>query len=227
MENKATDRMAKARAAKKPKGTKAMERGDLGTGPTQATYTEFKDIPAPRKAVKSASANRYGLDAQQERYAQLRASGVPPMDCVAQCGLLITRPGAYEARNPLITARIMMLQDEAASQVIEVLKIDKEVIARETWEMYQHCKTMVDKTDKFGNKESAPVRAGEALKALELLAKMEGLLVQKTEIRIGALDDLSDQELTRIAYEYAAAIGFDSSAGGDQAPAGPQQTIVV
>lgn len=208
--------MEKARAAKVAKAKDA--KGD---------YTKFKEIPAVRKAVTSAQENRYGLDAQQERYAQLRAGGMAGKAASDECGLNKTNTTLYETKNPKITARITMLQDEAAAQVVQVLKIDKEVIAREVWEMYQNCKTMVRKVDKFDNAETAPVRAGEALKALELLAKMEGLLVQKTEIRIGALDELSDQELTRIAQEYAAAIGFDSSVSGTQATTGSQQTSPV
>lgn len=159
--------------------------------------------------VTDGDRNRYGLDAREERYAQLRAAGMEPKAIIEQLGMPVKNYRLYEQKHPAITARIMMLQDAATTEVIEKIRIDKEVLVRETWEMYQHCKELVTKTDKFGNVETAPVRANEAFKGLELLAKLEGLLVQKTEVRVGPLDSLSDEELTRIATELAAQVGLD------------------
>jgi hypothetical protein len=174
--------------------------------------------------VTDAGRNRYGLDATEERYAQLRAQGMHPKAIFAHLGMGNKIPGIFEGKNPKLVARIAMLQDEAAGQVVEKIRIDKEVIARETWDMYQNCKPLNTIVDKEGNTITAPVKANEALKALELLAKLEGLLVQKSEIRTGSLDGLSDAELTRIAVAIAAEIGLDSGLVGIEAPAGPEQT---
>lgn len=174
--------------------------------------------------VTDGDRNRYGLTAQEEKYAQLRAAGADPKVILAQLGIAAKSPIAWERKNPAVVARVTMLQDEAAVQVIEKIKIDKEVLVRETWELYQACKELNTVRDKLGNVETAPVRASEATKQLELLAKLEGLLVQKSEVRVGPLESLSDAELTRIAHELAAAIGFDpGSLRVEEAP-GPQQT---
>lgn len=172
--------------------------------------------------VKDAGRNRYGLDATEERYAQLRAQGMEPKQIFAQLGMTYRQPAAFERNNPRMVARIGMLQDAAAAVVVEKIKFDKELIARETWDLYQNCKPLNTITDKDGNTITAPVKAGEALKSLELLAKLEGLLVQKSEVRTGTLDGLSDAELTRIAVAIAAEIGIDSGLVGIEAPPGSE-----
>lgn len=172
--------------------------------------------------VNSSGRNRYGLDATEEKYAQMRAQGDDPAEILAKIAPKLKSAAHYERHRPLVTARILQLQDEAAFQVVEKIKIDKEVIARETWEMYQACKVIYTAVDKNGNEEIAPVRANEALKALELLAKLEGLLVQKSEVRVGTLDTLSDDELTRIARQLAEEIGVDSGLVRIEGPPGSQ-----
>ena len=185
-------------------------------------YTDFKEVDAIplRQAITPTGKNRYGLDPQQEKYAQLRASGVDPKDCITQAGLKIKNAALYEFKNPLITSRINLLQDQAADEVVERIKIDKQWVIDELLRQYQANGLVVQAFDKQGNETNAPQRANEAIKCLELMGRELGMFVDKKEVRVGTLDGISDAELTRIAQELAASIGFNTSPAGTEAPAG-------
>lgn len=187
-------------------------------------FTEFTDIPARNLVAKDGKKNRYGLDPQQEKYAQLRAQGLDPKECIAQASLSIKNHTLYETKNPLITSRIAAIQDAAVVEVIDKIKVDKEWVISELLRQYAANGLIVQAFDKMGNETNAPQKANEAIKCLELLGKEIGMFVERKEVRIGALDGLSDQELTRIAQELSAAIGFDPSACGTEEAEGQEQT---
>ena len=193
---------------------------------TPAQDVEFTDIPA-RNAVKGSNKNRYGLDPNQEKYAQLRAAGAEAADAVLQAGLKIKNPLLFEHHNPLITSRIKSLQDAAASEVIEKIKLDKQWVIDELLRQYHANGTIVQSFDKMGNETNAPQKANEAIKCLELLGRELGMFVDRKEVRIGALDGLSDAELTRIATELAHQTGFDPGALRIEETPGSQQAGAV
>jgi hypothetical protein len=186
-----------------------------------------KDLIPPRRPVVTAECNRYGLDPQQEVYAQLRASGLPIDECVQRSGVQCKSPKKYEAKNPAIVARITMLQDEACERVIEKIKLDKEWVVNELLRQYEANGKVVKAIDKMGNETHAPQKANEAIKCLELIGKELGMFVERKEIRVGALDGLSDEELARIAAELSAAIGFNPGTGRIEAAPGPEQIEFV
>lgn len=180
-------------------------------------YTEIENIPA-RKKAEGKQVNRYGLDPQQERYAQLRAQGLPPKDCIEQVGLTIKNPTLYEHKNPAIVARIKLLQDAAAEEVVERIKVDKEWVIAELLRQYEANGKVVQAFDKQGNETNAPQKANEALKALELLGRELGMFVEKKEVRVEHFDGVSDAELTRVAEELARKLGIGQSVEGAETP---------
>lgn len=184
----------------------------------------------PRRAVVSAQRNRYCLDAQQEVYAQLRASSLPIEECAERANLKVRglkNLKLYEKRHPEVVARITMLQDEACERVVEKIRLDKQWVVDELLRQYEANGRVVKAVDKCGNETHAPQKANEAIKCLELLGKELGMFVERKEIRVGALDGLSDDELTRIAQELSAAIGFNPGAGRIEAAPRPQQVEFV
>jgi hypothetical protein len=187
-----------------------------------AEYTEFKEIESKPVPIvgKEAALNRYGLDPQQEKYAQLRATGCPPKEAIEQVGLPIKNPGLYEHKNPAIVARIKLLQDTAADEVVERIKVDKAWVIAELLRQYEANGKVVQAFDKQGNETNAPQKANEAIKCLELLGREIGMFVEKKEVRIENFDGITDVELTRIATELAQQLGFDPSAQGAETPAG-------
>lgn len=185
-------------------------------------YTPFKeleDLPA-RKKAEGKSVNRYGLSPQQEKYAQLRAEGIDPKECIAQVGLPIKNPTLYEQKNPLIGSRIALLQDTAADEVVERVTVSKAWVIAELLRQYEANGTIVKAYDKQGNETNAPQKANEALKALELIGRELGMFVEKKEVRVEHFEGVSDAELTRIATELATQLGFDPSAQGVEAAEG-------
>ncbi|MEJ7804401.1 MAG: hypothetical protein WKG03_00550 [Telluria sp.] len=185
-------------------------------------YTEFREIEniAARSAVEKKGKNRYGLDPQQEKYAQLRAEGMPPKECIEAVGLPIKNPTLYETKNPLIGKRIALLQDTAAEEVIERVKVDKAWVIAELLRQYESNGRVVQAFDKQGNETNAPQKANEAIKCLELLGREMGMFVEKKEVRIEHFEGVSDAELTRIAAELTAQLGLDKSTVGIEAPEG-------
>lgn len=181
-----------------------------------AKYTDFKELPAKKPTVK----NRYGLDPQQEKYAQLRAQGLDPKECIEQAGLKIKSPNLYEHHRPAIVARIALLQDAAAEEVVEKIKVDKSWVIAELLRQYEANGKVVQAIDKAGNETNAPQKANEAIKCLELLGRELGMFVEKKEVRIEHFEGVTDAELTRIATELSAQLGFDPSAEGTEAPPG-------
>ena len=182
-------------------------------------YTEIENLAA-RKKAEGKEVNRYGLDPQQEKYAQLRAIGTPPKECIEQVGLPIKNPTLYEHKNPAIVARIKLLQDAAAEEVVERIKVDKEWVIAQLLRQYEANGTIVRAFDKMGNETNAPQKANEALKALELLGRELGMFVEKKEIRVEHFEGVSDAELTRIATELAGKLGIGQSVEGIEAPQG-------
>lgn len=182
-------------------------------------YTELENLPA-RKAAEGKGTNRYGLDPQQERYAQLRAEGIAPKECIAQVGLPIKNPTLYEHKNPLIGARIKLLQDTAAEEVVERIKVDKSWVIAELLRQYEANGTVVQAFDKQGNETNAPQKANEAIKCLELLGRELGMFVEKKEVRVEHFEGVSDAELTRIAAELSAQLGLGQGAQGAETPEG-------
>lgn len=182
-------------------------------------YTDIENIPA-RNAVEKTGKNRYGLTAQQEKYAQQRALGKDPKACIKAAGLPIKNPALYEHKNPLITARISMLQDTAAVEVVEKMKLDKEWVVAELLRQYQANGTIVQAYDKQGNETNAPQKANEAIKCLELIGKELGMFVERKEVRTGPLESVSDEELTRIAQELYAQLSLSPGSPGTEATEG-------
>lgn len=181
-------------------------------------YTPFTDLPARKKIESKGITNRYGLDAQQERYAQLRAEGMGAKEAIGIVGLPIKNPTLYEQKNPAIVARIKLLQDAAAEEVVERIKVDKEWVIAQLLRQYEANGTIVQAFDKMGNETNAPQKANEALKALELLGRELGMFVEKKEVRIEHFEGVSDAELTRIAEELAGKLGIGASAQGTETP---------
>lgn len=177
-------------------------------------YTEFTDLPARRKAEGKGAINRYGLDPQQEMYAQLRATGTPPKECIEQAGLSIKNPTLYEHKNPAIVARIKLLQDTAAEEVVERIKVDKQWVIAELLRQYDANGKVVQAFDKQGNETNAPQKANEAIKCLELIGRELGMFVEKKEIKHEHFEGVSDAELERIARELSAQLGFDKGVEG-------------
>ncbi len=177
---------------------------------SQAQDVAYKDIPRPR--VQDTGKNRYGLTPQEEVYAQLRAQGIEPQTCLTQANLKIKSYKAYEAKHPAITSRISALQDAAAADVIEKVTVSKEWVINELLRQYAANGKVVQLIDKAGNLTEVPQKAMEAIKCLELIGKEMGMFVDKKEVRVGALDGVSDEELARIAEELASASGFKLSA---------------
>lgn len=192
-------------------------------------YTDFRETEdlAARKKAKGERVNRYGLDPQQEKYAQLRAEGIDPKECVEQAGLSIKNPSLYEHHNPLILKRIALLQDTAAEEVIERIKVDKAWVISELLRQYDANGRIVQAFDKMGNETNAPQKANEAIKCLELIGREMGMFVEKKEVRVETFDGISDAELTRIATELAGQLGINQSPQGIEAPAGPQQACAL
>lgn len=184
-------------------------------------------MPAPRRAVVDAERNRYGLNAQEEVYAQLRASGLPLQECHERSHLPCKSPKHYERAHPELVARITMLQDEACERVVQKIRLDKQWVVDELLRQYEANGKVVKAIDKVGNETNAPQKANEAIKCLELLGKELGMFVERKEIRVGALDGLSDDELARIAHELAAAVGFNPGVGRIEAAPGPEQIEFV
>lgn len=181
-------------------------------------YTPFTDLPARKLVESRGTTNRYGLDPQQERYAQLRAEGVPPKECVEQAGLTIKNTTLYEQKNPAIVARIKLLQDTAAEEVVERIKVDKQWVIAELLRQYEANGKVVQAFDKQGNETNAPQKANEAIKCLELLGRELGMFVEKKEIKHEHFEGVSDAELTRIARELSAQLGLDQSVEGAETP---------
>lgn len=177
-------------------------------------YTPFTDLPARRLVESKGTTNRYGLDPQQEKYAQLRADGIPPKDCIEQAGLPIKNPTLYEQKNPAIVARIKLLQDSAAEEVVERIKVDKAWVIAELLRQYEANGKVVQAFDKQGNETNAPQKANEAIKCLELLGRELGMFVEKKEVRVEHFEGVSDAELTRIAEELAGKLGIGQGTQG-------------
>lgn len=180
-------------------------------------FTEIEDLTA-RKKAEGKQVNRYGLDPQQERYAQLRAEGLPAKDAIEQVGLPIKNPNLYEQKNPLIGKRIALLQDSAAEEVVERIKVDKAWVIGELLRQYEANGKIVQAFDKQGNETNAPQKANEALKALELIGRELGMFVEKKEVRVEHFEGVSDAELTRIATELAGKLGIGQSVEGAETP---------
>lgn len=182
-------------------------------------YTDYIELESPEKVAARAATdgkglNRYGLDPQQEKYAQLRAEGRTPKDCIAMAALPIKNAMLYEQKHPLIKARISMLQDAGAAAAVERVAVDKQWVVAELLRQYEANGTIVQAFDKMGNETNAPQKANEAIKCLELIGKELGMFVDKKEIKHEHFDGISDDELTRIARELSAQLGLDKGTEG-------------
>lgn len=126
-------------------------------------------------------------NAKHEHFAQLVANGQTAPKAYVSAGY--SAQGAAQSANRLlrdadVSLRVTELREAVAERTIEKAAVDR------AWIMT----TLVDNAKRAAEAEDF----GPSNRALELLGKELGMFIDRKEIRTGALDDKSDDELDRI-----------------------------
>ena len=160
-----------------------------------------------RTRVKSAD----GLTPLDEAYARARAFGMTQLEAVnlISGGKTTARgAGAHYEKKPQVLARIEVLRREITERAIQAVSLDRQWVLKRLMTVAERC-MQAEPVMKNG------VESGEykfdsagANRALELLGKELGMFVERKQIDMNPLGQMSEEDLMRMAAELAQQTGM-------------------
>lgn len=149
---------------------------------------------------------------KHEQFAHLVANGTKPVKAYVSVGY--SENGADQSSSKLlkkaeISARIAEISDNIARLSMEKIAISKVWVIDQLVENVKMAKAAVPVLDNKGN----PIgeykqELGAANRALELLGKELAMFVDRKEVRTGALDELTDEQLAGYVARKAKEAGI-------------------
>lgn len=208
-------------AADKPK-TKRTKKPGSGVQPGT------RKLNRPRLTVS-------GLTTEQEAYARARAMGMSIEESLKAAGnsVSIHTARGWESpngshRNPLLIDRINELAGIAQQNAILKSGLDREWVISRYMKVVERCLQAEPVFDKQGNPTGEyQFNATGANQALRALGDTLGMFKPVEKKPGDDYDNLSDDDLARIAQDLARQTGLLEGIAGNQTPAGHQQVIEV
>jgi hypothetical protein len=151
--------------------------------------------------------DRAALTPRQEKFAQGVASGLSQSDAYREAypksrgwkDVAVWVQGSALMKNSKVAVRVAELQAKAADTASRKLAISKEWVLGQLVENVAMAKQAEPVFDSEGNPTGEyKQNLAAANKALELIGKELGMFVDRKEVRTGALDDASVEELLEI-----------------------------
>ena len=144
------------------------------------------------------------LKEKQEAFAQLLAEGKDAASAYITAGYRPNQPASSKlARSPKIVERVeeilsrrQAIQDEVDLKVATKLSVSKQwvmAMLRQTAERCLETKPLLDKHGKFSGRLTHMPSAG--IRALELLGKEMGMFIDRKDVRMLRLEDLTQEQL--------------------------------
>lgn len=151
-----------------------------------------------------------GLTIQEEGYARARAMGMDQLEAMSLItgGKTVSRgAGSHYEKKPHVKARIDMLRQEIAERAVEKASVDRAWVLAKLKQNAMRC-MQEEPVMKNG------VPSGEwkfdstgANRALELIGRELGMFVERKQIDMNPLGQMSDEALHAMAADLAKQVG--------------------
>lgn len=153
-----------------------------------------------------------GLTIQEEGYARARAIGMTQKEAM----MLITggkttsaASGSHYEKKPHVKARIDQLRHEITERAVEKASLDRKWVLDRLMKVADRCMQAEPVTDRQGNTTGEyRFDSAGANRSLELLGKELGMFVERKQIDMNPLGQMSDEDLMRMAAELAEQTGM-------------------
>jgi hypothetical protein len=182
-------------------------------------------------AAKAAARTNHGnITAEQEAYCRGRAMGMSPAEAVAAAGLKYKEETCrkWEYNNDHVKARIAELSEIATKNAIIKTGLDREWVITKLMTVVDRCMQEEQVLDKKGKPTGEyKFDAAGANAALKMLGDTMGLFKPAEKKPGDEYEELSDDDIARIAGELASQVGLLASPAGNEASAREEQVVTL
>jgi hypothetical protein len=152
-----------------------------------------------------------GLTVQEEAYCRARAFGMTQSEAVSVISGGKTKQagtGSHWEKKPHVKARINELRHEITERAVEKASLDRQWVLERLMKVADRCmqaEPVVVRGEQTGEYKFDSAGAN---RALELLGKEMGMFVERKQIDMNPLGQMSDADLMRMAAELAQQTGM-------------------
>lgn len=186
--------------------------------------------PAGTRQVNKMRLTEGGLTVEQEAYCRGRVMGMSIEEAIVAMGggVSVHTARTWESKNQAVRDRINELSAIAQKNAIIKTGLDREWVITRYMKVAEHCMQAEPVLDKEGTPTGEyQFNASGANAALRALGDTLGMF-KPVEKKLGdEYENLSDDDIARIAYELAAQTGLLEAGARVEAQAGRQQVIEV
>jgi len=152
-----------------------------------------------------------GLTIQEEAYCRARAFGMTQAEAVSvMSGGKNTQngTGSHWEKKPHVKARINELRHQITERAVEKASLDRAWVLSRLMKVADRCMQEEPVTKNGEPTGEYKFDSAGANRALELLGKEMGMFVERKQIEMNPLGQMSDEDLMRMAAELAQQVGM-------------------
>ncbi|WP_185643538.1 hypothetical protein [Burkholderia sp. Bp8990] len=167
--------------------------------------------PTDKAKVRTRIKSADGLTPVEEAYARARAFGMTQLEAVnlISGGKTTARgAGAHYEKKPHVLARIDVLRREISERAIQAVSLDRQWVLKRLMTVAERCMQAEPVLKNGESTGEYKFDSAGANRALELLGKELGMFVERKQVDLNPLTQMSDEDLMRVAAELAQQTGM-------------------